>query len=192
LLLLCFSVSCRLPSQYLPAASAPLFGRRLIILTMEYDREFPSLSNASQPNASQSSMWSSAGARNVGTPTLGQRSQNTPLSAQTSQGDDLFSSGARLQSNQGSFRFGNQGSIGQPSQAQSGSADEFPPLNRNANGEIGPERGSSGPMSGLGFGSQTTASSSSQSGRVSNGLLNALSANARAAEVRSPGGSLSP
>ena len=156
---------------------------------MDRHSEFPSLSGASQPNAGQSSMWSSAGTRNLGTPSLQQRGQNTPLSAQAGQGEDLFSSGARLSSNQSSFRFGNQGSIGQSSQAQSSSADEFPPLNRNANGEIGQERGSSGLMASLGFGAQTAPSSSSQSGRVSNGLLSALSANARAAEARSPVGS---
>ena len=158
---------------------------------MDYDSEFPSLSNAPQTNASQSSMWSSGSSRNTAAPSLQQRGQNASLSAQSNQGDDLFSSGARLASTQGSFRFGNQGSIGQPSQGQSSAADEFPPLNRNANGEIGQERGSSSLMSSLGFVSQSSASAPSQGGRVSNGLLSALSANARAAEARSPVGMLS-
>jgi CCR4-NOT transcription complex subunit 2 len=116
-----------------------------------------------------------------------QRNQPTPLSSQP---EDLFSSSSRLTSNQGSFRFGNQGSVGQGSQPQPSSIDDFPPLNngsfRNGSDEIGPERGSN-MMSTLGFGAQASPAPTSLAGnRSGNGLLNALSANTRAAEVRSP------
>ncbi|KAH8680890.1 CobW/HypB/UreG, nucleotide-binding domain-containing protein [Xylariales sp. PMI_506] len=147
--------------------------------------EFPSLSNNSQlPSGNQSSLWSSAGNRNMGPV---QRNQPTPGQ------DDLYGPSSRLGSNQSSFRFG-QGNVGQASQPQPGSIDEFPPLNngssnggasgfRNGSGEIGQERASN-LMSTLGFG----ASSS----RGGNGLLNALSANTRASDSRSPDGAGAP
>ncbi|RYP71415.1 hypothetical protein DL771_004782 [Monosporascus sp. 5C6A] len=147
-------------------------------------RDFPSLSNNSQlANASQSSLWSTAGSRNMGAAV--QRNQPTPHSQQGH--DDLFSSASRM-SNQASFRFGNQNA--QSSQPQPNSIDDFPPLNinnfRNGNGEIGQERGMS-LMSSLAFGAQSGATGGSlQGARGGNGLLNALSANSRATEVRSP------
>ncbi|KAK8051989.1 COBW domain-containing protein 1 [Apiospora rasikravindrae] len=73
--------------------------------------EFPSLSNNAQlPSTSQSSLWSSAGNRNM--PPI-QRTQGTPLSQQGQ--EDIFSSSSRIGSNQGSFRFGgSQGSVRSP------------------------------------------------------------------------------
>ncbi|KAK0722231.1 hypothetical protein B0T26DRAFT_770521 [Lasiosphaeria miniovina] len=146
--------------------------------------EFPSLSNTSQMSASnQSSMWSSGGSRNVGGAV--HRGSGTPLSQQSQQ-DDLFVS-SRLASNQGSFRFGTQGSAAQTSQTHSSANDEFPPLNRNANGDIGGQDRTANLMSSLGFGSQTTTPTSAiHTSRAGNGLLNAVSANSRAAEARSP------
>lgn len=91
-----------------------------------------------------------------------------------------------MSSNQGSFRFGNQGNMSASSQGQPSSVDDFPPLSRAANGEIGSERGAN-LMSSLGFGPQTTGSGHVQAHR-GNGLLNALSANSRANEARSPPG----
>lgn len=80
----------------------------------------------------------------------------------------------------------------QSSQPQPNSIDDFPPLNnnlRNGEGEIGQERGST-LMSTLGFGAQSGAAGSSLQGtRAGNGLLNALSANSRTTDVRSPDGS---
>ncbi|KAF5020986.1 hypothetical protein F66182_6967 [Fusarium sp. NRRL 66182] len=147
--------------------------------------EFPSLSNNAQmSNANQSSMWSTAGSRNLGGPI--QRNQPTPISSQQGGQDDMFSpTSSRGPSVQGGFRFGNQGNIGQPSQAQSSSVDDFPPLNQTSNGEIGSDRTAS-LMSSLGFGSQAGPGPST-SNRV-NGLLNALSANSRSNEARSPPG----
>lgn len=150
-------------------------------------REFPSLSNNSQlSNANQASMWSGAGSRNIGGPI--QRNQPTPLSSQQGGQDDLFSpTSSRMPPVQGSFRFGNQGNMGaQSSQAQSTSIDDFPPLNRTANGEIGSERGAN-LMSSLGFGPPTGAPGPAPNNR-GNGLLNALSATSRVGEVRSPPG----
>jgi CCR4-NOT transcription complex subunit 2 len=119
-----------------------------------------------------------------------QRNQPTPISSHQGQQDDLFSSSSRLSSNQGAFRFGAHGNVGQASQPQPGSVEDFPPLNnsnsfRNANGEIGQERGSS-LMSTLGFGAQTSPVSSLPGTRSGNGLLNALNANSRSTDVRSP------
>lgn len=150
-------------------------------------REFPSLSNNSQlPNANQTSMWSTAGSRNASGPV--QRNQPTPVSSQQTGQDELFSTNSsRLPSAQGSFRFGNQGNIQPPSQVPPTTIDEFPPLNRSANGDIGSERGAS-LMSSLGFGPQSGASATPLQSNRGNGLLNALSANSRANEVRSPPG----
>ena len=109
---------------------------------------------------------------------------------QQQQHDDLFSSSSQLPSSQGGFRFGAQNAVGQSSQPNP--VDEFPPLNRNANGEIGQDRGSGliqnvgfgAPSNGLGFGSANPP----QPPR-NNGLLNALSGNSRvpsAIRVASP------
>jgi CCR4-NOT transcription complex subunit 2 len=92
------------------------------------------------------------------------------------QQDDLFSSSSQLPSSQGGFRFGSQNAVGQSS--QSNAADEFPPLNRNSNGEIGQDR-----IQNLGFGTQSNgigfgSAQASQPSR-NNGLLNALSGSSR-------------
>ncbi|ORY63250.1 CobW/HypB/UreG, nucleotide-binding domain-containing protein [Pseudomassariella vexata] len=144
--------------------------------------EFPSLSNNAQlSSAGQSSLWSITGSRGMAPI---QRNQPTPSSQQGQQDD--FSSASRLTSNQGSFRFG-QGSVGQASQPQPGSIDDFPPLNnndfRNGTGDIGQERASA--LMSV-FNAQGSPAPTSLQGRTGNGLLNALSANTRTTEVRSP------
>jgi CCR4-NOT transcription complex subunit 2 len=151
-----------------------------------FDREFPSLSNNSQlPTTGQSSLWSTAGSRNTGG--SAQRNQGAAISgSQQNDQSDFFSASSRVAANQGSFRFGSQTGASQPSQAQASTADDFPPLNRNGNGEIGQDRAAS-LMSTIGFGSQgNIGGGSTQSNRAGNGLLNALSANSRSSEVRSP------
>ena len=68
--------------------------------------------------------------------------------------------------------------------------DDFPPLRGNANGDIGQERNPS-VLAGPGFGSQASVSSMTKmpsSNRAGNGLLSALPATSRAADVRSPTG----
>lgn len=156
------------------------------------NREFPSLSNNPQmSNASQASMWSGAGTRSLNGPI--QRNSQTPVSSQQGQEDIFHPPPSRLQSSQGSFRFGNTGSTPNQSQTPIGPVDDFPPLNRNANGEIGSERGTN-LLSSMGFAAPAPApapapNATMQSNR-GNGLLNALSANTRASESRTtPGAS---
>ncbi|KAI0803993.1 CobW/HypB/UreG, nucleotide-binding domain-containing protein [Xylaria sp. FL0064] len=148
--------------------------------------EFPSLSNNSQlSSGNPSSLWAGS-SRPMGGAI--QRNQPTPHSQQT-QSEDYFPA-ARVSANQGAFRFGSHASMSQSSQPQPNSIDEFPPLNNSLrNGEeIGQERGST-LMSTLGFGAQgNTGGASLQGTRAGNGLLNALSANTRTTDVRSPDG----
>jgi hypothetical protein len=144
-------------------------------------REFPSLSNNSQiPSTTQGSMWSTAGSsRTISGPI--QRNQPAPGPSQQGGQDDLFGppSSRLQQSNQGPFRFGPQ-----PTQVQPNSVDDFPPLNRTSNGEIGSERGAN-LMSSLGFNPQNPGSSGPMQNNGGNGLLNALTATNRANEARS-------
>ncbi|KAK5634568.1 hypothetical protein RRF57_010281 [Xylaria bambusicola] len=149
--------------------------------------EFPSLSNNAQlSSGNPSSLWP-GGSRPIGSAI--QRNQPTPHSQQT-QPEDFFSN-PRGNTTQGAFRFGGQASMSQSSQPQPSSIDDFPPLNnslRNGDGDIGQERGST-LMSTLGFGAQGNSGSGSLQGtRAGNGLLNALSANSRTTDVRSPDG----
>jgi CCR4-NOT transcription complex subunit 2 len=144
--------------------------------------EFPSLSN-NQPQPSQST-W--AGSRGLG-PSSSMRLQQSTLSSQqqmssqqqTQQQDELFGSSSQYASTQSSFRFGNQNTVGQS--AQPTSVDEFPPLNRNANGDIGQDRSSS-LIQNVGFGAQANGvgfGSSNTPQNRNNGLLNALSGSSR-------------
>ncbi|KAL1879364.1 hypothetical protein VTK73DRAFT_7095 [Phialemonium thermophilum] len=143
--------------------------------------EFPSLSNSSQLSGNNpSAMWSAAGSRSLAGAVP--RGQGTPLPSQPTPQEELYNSSSRMPSAQGSFRFGNPN----VTQGQATAGDEFPPLGRNANGEIGQERASN-LMASLGLNTQGTVSSASMpASRTGNGLLNALSANTRTADVRSP------
>lgn len=96
------------------------------------------------------SMWTTAGVRNSGqgaAPGFGSQSSmashpQTQASQQQSQlqRDDLFASSSQLPDTQSGHRFNGQHSaIGQ---TQSNGADDFPPLARNLNGNIGQDRGS--------------------------------------------------
>lgn len=126
-------------------------------------------------------MWASGGSRNLSGPV--QRNQGTPVSSQQGALEDMFGGGSsRMPSNQGSFRFGNQGNLSSASQGQPSTADDFPPLNRGSNGEIGSARSAN--LMSLAFGSQHGASGLHRG----NGLLNALSANSRVNDARSPPG----
>lgn len=139
--------------------------------------------------------------RNLGQATS-QRPQQSMLPLQQSQAqqqtqqqqDDLFSSSSQLPNAQTSFRFGSEIAVGQSSQSQPNS-DEFPPLNRNINGEIGQDR-TLGHLPSVGFGAQTRGSAFGGSLGASrdvrnNGLLNALSGSNRGppnpSQVTSPG-----
>lgn len=182
----CFCLDSSIPSSFhLSFTRDTLCTASLITmdkLLTSYDREFPSLSNNPQlGNAGQSSMWATGG-RNLGAPIS--RDQGTPIGSQpTQQQDDLFSASSRLSSAQGSFRFGNAPSATQGSQSQATSVDEFPPLARNANGDIGQERGAN-LMSSFGFGSTVAPSAvTAPLVRAGNGLLNALATNSRTTEI---------
>lgn len=137
-----------------------------------------------QPQPSQST-W--AGGRGVG-PSTNMRLQQNPVSSQQQMGaqqhtqqqqDEIFGSPSQFQSSQSGFRFGSQNSVSQSS--QSNGVDEFPPLNRNENGDISQDRSSNliqnvgfgAPSNGLGFGS------SNPTQNRNNGLLNALSGSNR-------------
>lgn len=166
------------PAEFIPQSAQ---GHRISQSPLiDMHREFPSLSNNSQlPSTIQGSMWSTAGSRNISGPI--QRNQPTQGSSQQGGQDDLFGPpSSRMQPNQGPFRFG-----AQPSQVQPNSVDDFPPLNRTSNGEIGSERGGN-VMSSLGFGPQNPSSSGPMQSGGGNGLLNALTATSRASDVRSP------
>ncbi|CAD6501271.1 BgTH12-01523 [Blumeria graminis f. sp. triticale] len=147
--------------------------------------EFPSLSE-NQPHQSQSTS-TAAGARNIGPSTNMRLTQQSSISTQQHLGaqipsqqqqEDLFNS-AQIPSSQGVFRFGNPNTAIQNS--QSNGVDEFPPLNRNINGEIGQGRGYgliqnsgfSAPSNGLSFNSTNPTSTPSC------GLLSAISNSAR-------------
>lgn len=120
-------------------------------------------------------MWSGAGSRNL--PGGASRGSGTPLPQQEQQ-DGYFGGGVRVPSNQAAHQFARQATGAQSSQAQS-TADEFPPLSNRTNGEMGNQDR-------MGFGGQGTAPPPSNARTGGNGLLNALSANTRAAEVRGP------
>src|SRR5688572_25658630 len=138
-------------------------------------------------SSNPASMWSSTGSRNMSGPIP--RNQSTPMSSQQAQDDPFSQASSRLQGgNQSAFRYGNQANASPATQAQPASNDDpFPPLNRNAGGEIGSERGQN-LMASLGFGGQNGAQAVSAPSNRGNGLLNALSANSRASEGRSPPG----
>ncbi|RDL33608.1 Uncharacterized protein BP5553_07976 [Venustampulla echinocandica] len=149
--------------------------------------EFPSLSN-NQPQPSQST-WAASGSRNIG-PSTNMRIPQSSLSAQQQlnaqqqtqqQQDDLFNSSSQLPSSQGAFRFGSQNAVGQAS--QSSTVEEFPPLNRNVNGDIGQDRNSN-LIQNVSFGAQGNnlgfGSTNPPQPNRNNGLLNALSGTNRA------------
>lgn len=190
MIFLIYPLSSQSPSSFHPPVLRwPfLFPTWLPKIANIFSSEFPSLSNTPQlSSGNPSSLWA-GGSRPIGGAI--QRNQSTPHSQQSQQ-DDFFSTSSRMNTNQAAFRFGTQTSMSQSSQPQPSSIDEFPPLNnslRNGDGELGHERGST-LMSTLGFGAQgNTASGSLQGTRAGNGLLNALSANSRTTDVRSPDG----
>ena len=181
------SFSSHHPCRLLSVFQTPTSNIMNLRLTF-YNSEFPSLSNNPQlGNAGQSNLWTTGG-RNIGAQIP--RNQGTSISSQPSQQqqDDLFSASSRLSSAQGAFRFGNPPAAAQPSLSQSTPADDFPPLNRNANGDIGQERGTS-LMSTFGFGASSAApapASQRSNPAAGNALLNALVNNSRGAEALSP------
>lgn len=93
----------------------------------------------------------------------------------------MFGTSPQLPVNQGSFRYGSQNAVGQSTQGNT--SDEFPPLNRNGNGDLGGDRpaslvqsvGFQATANGMSFGSTNP----SQPSRAANGLLSAVSGSGR-------------
>lgn len=146
--------------------------------------EFPSLS-ASQPQHQNSSQaaWTNAPQRS--TPV--QRPQPNSSSNQTTAGqqqDDLFPSASQFTSGLDDFRAGafsgQARQMAGSSQPQTGNIDEFPPLGRTGNGEIGQDRrrsliqnvGFGGHANGAGFGPSLLQPQSLQ---TRSGLLSTIS-----------------
>ncbi|PGH12882.1 hypothetical protein AJ79_03982 [Helicocarpus griseus UAMH5409] len=136
--------------------------------------EFPSLSSVpqpSQPSASGQATWANASQRATQQQSAIQRQAQTPATSQPpsrvsqtqsnqpqpqshATHEDLFPSATQFTSQLDDFRNGGQGISGQlsgGSQPQTGNIEEFPPLGRNSQADIGQERRASILQSG-GFG----------------------------------------
>jgi CCR4-NOT transcription complex subunit 2 len=125
--------------------------------------EFPSLSS-SQPQHQNSSQaaWTSAPQR--GTPVQRPQTNSNNQATSSQQQDDLFPSASQFASGLDDFRTsafsGQARQMAGSSQPQTGNIDEFPPLGRTGNGEIGQDRrgsliqnvGFGGHSNGAGFG----------------------------------------
>lgn len=140
-----------------------MFTRTLANSDADGHSEFPSLSGAPRPqfqNPGQA-VWANANQRATQhTPVQRPQQQQQPadlqISAQQQQQphqqpqeqaqqttEDIFSSGSQFSNGLDDYRHGGQGGVGQlsgSSQPQTGSIDEFPPLGRNENGDIGQDR----------------------------------------------------
>ncbi|RCI09771.1 hypothetical protein L249_4056 [Ophiocordyceps polyrhachis-furcata BCC 54312] len=145
--------------------------------------EFPSLATNSQlSTAGQATMWSATGSRNPNGPV--QRNQSIPVTTPSSGQDDLFNPApSRVPPNQGSFFSTKKGLTAAVTRGQQGSVDD---PNKAANGYLRSERGANAMT--LGFGGPQNTSPAHAPAHKGNGLLNALSANSRANEARSPPG----
>lgn len=159
--------------------------------------EFPSLSNnpLHQTSSSSQSTWAMPSARSLGQTAshrppqglLPPQQQSQAQQQTQQQQDDLFSSSSQLPSSQAGFRFGGQNPVGQSTQPQENASEEFPPLNRNVNGEIGQDR-SLGSLQNSGFGVPSSTLGfpggigGPQTAR-SNGLLNAVNTGNRVASA---------
>ncbi|KAI9821223.1 MAG: hypothetical protein M1827_003957 [Pycnora praestabilis] len=136
--------------------------------------EFPSLSSGPQSqnhNSSAQAVWApqrttqhtpvqrpqqqSAISQPSSQPLQQQQQPPQPQSQPQQQHDDLFPTSSQFTNGLDDYRFGGQGGVGQlsgSSQPQTGNIDEFPPLGRNGNGEIGQDR-RGGLMQNAAFGS---------------------------------------
>lgn len=169
------------------------------------NREFPSLSNTpsqqTQASNSAGSLWAGPNARigqaavprpqqqplgNHAPALLAQQQQQSQAQQQTQQQqDDLFMSSSQLSNGQGAFRFGGQSAVGQATQtaqSQNGGADEFPPLSRNTNGDLGHDRsGAQNSAFGNAQGTSAFASETGSAQALRGGHLNSLAAGQRVA-----------
>ena len=167
-----------------------------LILDISSRSEFPSLSSGPQPqhqNSSAQAVWANATQRAQQTPVQRpQQQQSTTQSSappqqqqhfqQPPQQDEPFPSVSQFASALDDYRSGGQSGVGQLSgsgQPQTGSIDEFPPLGRNGNGEIGQDR-RGGLMQNAGFGGHTNGNGfgpsliPSQGAQARNGFLGTM------------------
>ncbi|KAI9848862.1 MAG: hypothetical protein M1837_006378 [Sclerophora amabilis] len=89
-----------------------------------------------------------------------QQHQQQQQQQQHQQQESIFPTSSQFSSNLDDFRFGGQDAIGQlpgSSQPKTGSIDDFPPLGRTGNGDLGQERRSS-LIQNAGFGGQSNTS----------------------------------
>lgn len=126
-------------------------------------REFPSLSGAPQTHYQTpgQAVWANANQRAVQHTPVQRPQQQHPISTQGNtqlqqqehgmqvqdhsqqRGDDLFSTGSQFTGGLDDYRHGGQGGVGQLSgtgQPQTGNIEEFPPLGRNGNDDLGQDR----------------------------------------------------
>ncbi|KAI9774670.1 MAG: hypothetical protein M1840_002919 [Geoglossum simile] len=150
--------------------------------------EFPSLSSSqSQHQTSSQAAWTSAPQR--GTPVQrpqanSNNNQATTSQQQQQQQDDLFPSASQFASGLDDFRAsafsGQARQMAGSSQPQTGNIDEFPPLGRTGNGEIGQDRRGS-LMQNVGFGGHANGAGfgpgllQPQSLQTRSGLLSTIS-----------------
>jgi CCR4-NOT transcription complex subunit 2 len=149
--------------------------------------EFPSLSSSqSQHQNSSQAAWTNAPQRGtpVQRPQPNSGSNQASASQQQQQQDDLFPSVSQFTSGLDDFRasaFGGQArQMAGSSQPQTGNIDEFPPLGRTGNGEIGQDRRGS-LMQNVGFGGHSNGAGfgpgllQPQSLQTRSGLLSTIS-----------------
>lgn len=186
--------------------------QRPLTLDLSSESEFPSLSGAPQQTQSQNpgAAWVNASQRATQPNPIQRQQPQQPVTSQApsrasqtqshqsqpqtqSSHDDLFPSGAQFANQLDDFRSGGQGISGQlasSSQPQTGSIDEFPPLGRNATGELSQERRES-LLQNTGFGSYGSTMGlsglgQSQSVQSRNLLANSMNGQQEGGRIVSP------
>ena len=178
--------------------------------------EFPSLSGAPQPqhqNPAQA-VWANANQRasqhtpvqrpqhqtsnqqlsSIQPPPQPQQSQQLPQQPTQQPTDDLFPSSSQFANGLDDYRHGGQAGVGQLSglnQPQPGNIEEFPPLGRNGNGEIGQDRRGGliqnaafgGYPNGTGFGTNLTQQPSLQNRGGLFNIMNGQPENSRPSAI---------
>lgn len=180
--------------------------------------EFPSLSGQPQQSHQNSaqSTWANPTQRSNHTPVQrpqqnsnigqgggGSQAQLGQGSQQQGHNDDLFPSSSQFANGLDDYRFGGQNAVGQltgSSQPQTTNIEEFPPLGRTGNGEIGQDRregmmqqnGFGGPSNGNEYGQHMTLQGRNNILRAMSGSTLVGSNGNRQANVGGGAGVVSP